>query len=75
MDIQIEKLRLIEWLIGVNDIKTINELLALKNTTEADWWDEISSEERAEIEEGLLQADKGEVISHEEVKEKYKKWL
>ena len=28
-----------------------------------DWWDEISAEERAEIEEGLAQADRGEVVS------------
>ena len=40
-----------------------------------DWWDEISAEERAEIEEGLAQADKGDTVSHEDVMAKYKKWL
>jgi predicted transcriptional regulator len=40
-----------------------------------DWWDEISTEERTEIEEGLAQADKGETVPHEEVMAKYKKWL
>lgn len=40
-----------------------------------DWWDEISAEERAEIEEGLSQADRGETVPHEEVMAKYKKWL
>jgi predicted transcriptional regulator len=75
MDIQIEKLRLIQWLAGLNDPQTISEFLALKKSKETDWWDEISAEEKSEIEEGLAQADKGELISHEEVKEKYKKWL
>ena len=42
---------------------------------EQDWWDEISTEEQAEIEEGLAQADRGELIPHEEVMAKYKKWL
>lgn len=40
-----------------------------------DWWDEISAEERSDIEEGLAQADRGETVPHEEVMAKYKKWL
>lgn len=74
MDIQAEKLRLIAWLAELNDVKTIMEFITLKNEKQADWWDQISEEERAEIEEGLAQADKGEFISHEDVMAKYKKW-
>ena len=33
----------------------------------ADWWDEISDAERNAIEEGLAEADRGELIPHEEV--------
>lgn len=47
----------------------------LKSEKEQDWWDIISDEERAEIEQGLAEADRGEVIPHEEVMAKYKKWL
>ena len=75
MDIQAEKIRLIEWLAGLNDTKTLSEFISLKKKKEVDWWDEISAEERKEIEEGLKQADKGELIPHEEVMSKYKKWL
>ncbi len=75
MDIQAEKLRLIAWLARLNDTKTLNEFITLKKKKEMDWWDEISSEERAEIEDGLAQADKGDVMLHEEVMSKYKKWL
>jgi len=75
MDIQAEKIRLIEWLAGLNDTKTLTEFITLKKQKEVDWWDEISAEERAEIEEGLAQADRGEVVPHEEVMAKYKKWL
>ncbi|NQZ78620.1 MAG: hypothetical protein HRT61_21275 [Ekhidna sp.] len=75
MDIQAEKIRLIEWLAGLNDTKTLNEFISLKKKKEADWWDEINDEERREIEEGLEQADNGELIPHEEVMSKYKKWL
>ncbi|MBV6643413.1 MAG: hypothetical protein KI791_22015 [Cyclobacteriaceae bacterium] len=75
MDIQAEKIRLIEWLAGLNDTKTLNEFITLKKKKEVDWWDEISVEERAEIEEGLAEADRGEVVPHNEVMEKYKEWL
>ena len=75
MDIQAEKLRLIEWLAGLNDTKVLSEFITLKKAKEADWWDEISTEERLEIEEGLAQADKGEFVPHKEVMAKYQKWL
>ena len=32
-----------------------------------DWWEELSPEEREAIEKGLSEADKGELIPHEEV--------
>ena len=75
MDIQAEKLRLIEWLAQLNDMQTLKEFITLKKKKEVDWWDELSVEERTEIEEGLAQADRGEVVPHKEVMEKYKKWL
>lgn len=43
--------------------------------SEIDFWDELCDEQKAEIEESIAQADRGEVISHEEVmariKERY----
>lgn len=75
MDIQAEKIRLIEWLAGLNDPRIIKELITIKKNKEADWWDEISEEEKKEIQVGVSQADNGEVKSHEIVMEIYKKWL
>lgn len=74
MDIQAEKLKLINWLTDVTEPSVIKQFIALKNDQAADWWDQISEEERAEIEEGLAEADRGEVFSHEEVMSKYDKW-
>jgi predicted transcriptional regulator len=56
----------------LNAVKT---LLSGKADKQADWWDTISEDERAEIELGLSEADRGELIPHEEVMAKYKKWL
>jgi len=74
MDIQAEKLDLIKWLAGVTEPSVIKRFIALKQEQQVDWWEEIDAEERAEIEEGLAQADNGEVLSHEEVMAKYQKW-
>lgn len=75
MEIQIEKLRLIEWLAGLNDLATIQQLVALKRANEKDWWNEIDEVEKADIEIGLRQAEKGEVVPHKEVMQQYDKWL
>ncbi|MEQ9285297.1 MAG: hypothetical protein RIG77_00225 [Cyclobacteriaceae bacterium] len=75
MDIQAEKLQLIEWIAGLHDTSILKEFITLKRSKEVDWWDEITEEERLEIQEGLTQADKGKVISHEQAMAKYQKWL
>ena len=74
MDIQAEKLNLIKWLTDIEEPTVLKKLIALKNNEETDWWDLIDDEERAEIEEGLAQADRGEGISHQEFIAKYDKW-
>ena len=74
MDIQAEKLQLIEWLARLNNTTTLKRFITLKKEQEKDWWDQLSADEKSEIEEGLAQADRGEVISHKEVMAKYKKW-
>lgn len=74
MDIQSEKLQLIEWLAKLNNTATLKRFVKLKKEQERDWWDLLGTEEKSEIEEGLAQADRKEVVSHKEVMAKYKKW-
>jgi predicted transcriptional regulator len=74
MDMQAEKLGLIQWLAQLTDESMIAKIKALRNE-KADWWDKITAEEKAEIEEGLSEADKGEVKPHSKIRKKYDKWL
>ncbi|MBI1768202.1 MAG: hypothetical protein HY015_11060 [Bacteroidetes bacterium] len=74
MDIQAEKIQLIEWLASLNKPSVIKKLVALREK-EKDWWDEISEDEKAEIKKGLAQADSKQVVPHHKVMAKYKKWL
>ena len=74
MDFAARKIDLISWISNLQDEKTLSRIETIKKE-EPDWWDTISDEERAEIEEGLAQLDRGESIPHEQVMAKYKKWL
>jgi hypothetical protein len=75
MEIHVEKLKLIQWLAGVTDVAILGELIEFKRSKESDWWDELDSQEKAEIEKGLSDADKGEVISHADFLIKHGKWV
>ena len=66
---------MIDKITDSNILKALKTLLSSKSLSQADWWETISDEERAEIEQGLKEADEGKLISHEEVMTKYKKWL
>ncbi|MEM9326470.1 MAG: hypothetical protein AAGA85_12465 [Bacteroidota bacterium] len=70
------KYRIISEIINSEDDELLLKIKSLlKIEDEADWWDAIDEDEKAEIEEGLSNADKGLVKPHAEVMAKYKKWL
>ncbi|MDX5345925.1 MAG: hypothetical protein LPJ89_04480 [Hymenobacteraceae bacterium] len=77
MNIQTEKLKIIEWLASVTDQTIIEKIKLLKESQSknADWWDAISEAEREAIEQGLDNAEKGKLTAHEEVRKRYEKWL
>jgi hypothetical protein len=77
MNIQLEKLKLIEWLAGVNDQITIEKIKFLKNNPgiKEDWWNVISEPERISIEKGLNDIEQGKTTPHKEIRKKYEKWL
>lgn len=66
MNIQSEKLELIQWLINLNDENVIARIKSLRDE-DADWWDSLSTEETKAIREGLEQLDRGEGIPHSQV--------
>ncbi len=72
--IQNKKLELIQWLSTVEDVSLLDKILALRKQ-EKDWWETISDDEKAAIEEGIAQADAGNLIPHSEVRKRYEKWL
>ncbi len=68
MDLQAKKLDLIQRILDTEEPSVLATVEAVfKKEKGADWWDEISEAERKAIEEGLAEADSGELIPHEEV--------
>jgi hypothetical protein len=67
------KLELIEWLTKLEDDETIQYLKIVKDSksTEHDWWEDLSENEKKGIESGLKDIEAGRVFSHDEVKSKY----
>ena len=78
MDLQAD----INWikaeLMKVKDPELISAFKSLlkyrKKKVQADWWDEISDKEKAEIEEGIKQIEQGDYLTHEEVMANPRKW-
>jgi len=47
----------------------------LEKDAETDWYDEMPDEIKAELEESIAQADRGQVMIHAQVKQKYPQWF
>lgn len=75
MDIQTEKLKLIEWLSTLTDPSLIEQLKLLKEnfSGRTDWWEALSEDVKKSIDEGLKDIETGDTIPHSEVRKKYGK--
>ena len=77
MNIQTEKLGLIEWIARLNDSSVIEKIKLIHDdySKSVDWWDEISSNEKESIERGLKDISEGKVHSHQTAKKIYERYL
>jgi len=69
MDIQLEKYKLIEWLMDIKDISILNRLKKIKDSSigKSDWSEEVSQIEIKLIKKGLKDIENGNFSSHEDV--------
>lgn len=72
MDIQLEKLELIKFIAETEDVSLIKSFKKLLKKEKKDWWEDLTDEQKADIEEGIADADAGRVVSYESVMSKYK---
>ena len=72
MDVQAEKLSLIEWIAKLNDPAVLEQFLAMRKAKEHRVVT-TSGEEKKAIQEGIQAIEKGEVFSHEDIQEETRK--
>jgi len=77
MNIQTEKLGLIEWISKLNDSFVIERLREIKDEyfKSNDWWDTIKKEELESINRGLKDFEDDRTHSHESVRKIYERYL
>ena len=75
MDIQAEKIKLIEWLKNLTDQSIIEKLKLFKDNfaDKTDWWESLTDEVKKSIDEGLKDIEEGNTFPHSEVMKKYGK--
>lgn len=75
LDIQSEKIELIQWLTTLNDQSIIQQLIEIRKSESKDWWKDISISERKSIEEGIINANSANLKPQSEARKIYEKWL
>lgn len=72
MNIELEKLELIKMLVETNDSSIISSIKKIFKAEKKDFWDELSEEQKFEIEESDREIERGEFFLYEEVMAKYR---
>ena len=76
MNIQAEKLGLIEWIAKLNDSSVLEKLKQIyEENTQNNVWDDVTLHEKESIERGLKNIEEGKVHPHHLAKEVYEKYL
>jgi hypothetical protein len=74
MNIQAEKLSLLQTIMETNDAGLIMDVKSFLTSRKQDWFDELSDDQKNDVLTGLAEADRGETISHDEVVKLFSKW-
>jgi len=64
MDIKTSKIELVKMILNIESDDFINKISDFIKKEKDDFWNELSPEDRAEIEEGIKQLDNGKKISY-----------
>jgi hypothetical protein len=66
MDLQAEKLKLVQAVLDIGDIKIIKEVEDLLKSHDHDPFDELTGEQQQAVYKSLEKLDKGERIPHQD---------
>lgn len=66
MDLQAEKLNLVQAILDIEDISLIKKVKKILKKADHDWFDDLTEEQQQGVMKALEQSDRGEGIPHEE---------
>lgn len=75
MSIEAQKIRLIERITQVENQAVLDQIHALLESGEKDFYGDLTEDQRESIQRGLSQLESGNTVPEAEAKEIYKKWL
>lgn len=71
MDIQLEKQKIIRKIEKTNDLSSILEIKKILKSDKKDFWEELTEEQKEEINKGIEDFENGRVYSYEDVLKNY----
>lgn len=71
MNIQAEKLSVVQQIINTDDMSLIRDIKSLLANRQLDWFDGLNKTQQSDVMEGIAQLDSGDVFSHEEAKKRF----
>lgn len=66
MNIQAEKLSLVQAVLDIEDVNLLKEIKGLLHKRHHDWFDDLTEEQQQAVMQSLEKLDRGEGIPHEE---------
>jgi hypothetical protein len=66
MDIQTSKLELVQLILKIENKQVIENLISVLNSKNQDFWEDLSSQQKNEIQLGIQQLDAGQRIRLED---------
>ena len=67
MDIQLEKLELIKMLADTEDPAIIKSIRKIFKKEKKDWWEDLTEEQKEDLELSMEEFERGEVVSYESI--------
>lgn len=67
MDIKASKIELVKLILNIENNEFIKKVTDFINSEKADFWNELTAEQKAEIEKGLEELNNGEKSSYKDV--------
>jgi len=73
MNIQAEKIELVKMLLNTNNPKIIQSIKQIfKKEKSIDFWDELTTEQQAEINQGISDIENGKVVDYDSFMAKHR---